>query len=1100
MKNLRKKENPAPQSIPADQVRRFSPDPAKGLDPRQVEERTAQGLVNVVSDDSSQTTGKIVCSNVFTYFNLIFFLLALVLLYEGSFNNLTFLVVVTVNAVIGIIQELKSKRTLDKLKLIFFLLALVLLYEGSFNNLTFLVVVTVNAVIGIIQELKSKRTLDKLKLVSAPESTVIRGGVETKIPSDQLVLDDIVVFCAGNQICADAVVCDGELTVNESLVTGESDEIKKRPGDALLSGSFVVSGNARARLDKVGDDSFAAKLARDAKKIKKKQQPGMIRSLTRLIQIIGIIIIPFAIAMFWNQYHVQGLAEKVSVENTAAAIIGMIPEGLYLQIIGIIIIPFAIAMFWNQYHVQGLAEKVSVENTAAAIIGMIPEGLYLLTSVALAASTIRLAQKDTLVHDMKCIETLARVDMLCVDKTGTITEPQMRLSQIIPLDEDDPGQTNDQVRRFVQSMSADNDTMKALKAHWQGQPTDVSALRIRGFSSRTKYSAADFGESGAFLLGAPEMMLAEMPEWQGQPTDVSALRIRGFSSRTKYSAADFGESGAFLLGAPEMMLAEMPESLRRQIADLSAQGERVLLFAGYEFQPNSPEDIFADGTLGQMVIPLALVTLSNAIRPQAKQTFEYFRSQGVGIGVGIKVISGDNPMTAAAAAEKAGIPGTDRFIDLSTLSSDQEVEQAALSYTVFGRVTPEQKRILVRALKKAGHTVAMTGDGVNDVLALKDADCSIAMASGSEAAAHVSDLVLLNSDFSGMPHVVAEGRRVINNIERSASLFLVKNIFSFVLSVISLVSLSLYPLKPSQISLVSGLMIGAPSFFLAMEPNHDLVHGKFLSVISLVSLSLYPLKPSQISLVSGLMIGAPSFFLAMEPNHDLVHGKFLRNVLFRAFPAALTAVILVEWSLLFTEAFHLPTEMASTMGFFLYAFSAALTAVILVEWSLLFTEAFHLPTEMASTMGFFLYAFSAYLMLYRVCKPMNLWHGLLFGAMGVGFLLAATFIPSWFQIAPLNYQCILILSPLMLLTLPIDHFLHRAFDKMAQWKQATFIPSWFQIAPLNYQCILILSPLMLLTLPIDHFLHRAFDKMAQWKQRAVAYLNEKLPLKKKIDF
>ena len=824
MKNLRKKENPAPQSIPADQVRRFSPDPAKGLDPRQVEERTVQGLVNAVTDDTSQSTGKIVCSNVFTYFNLIFFLLALVLLYEGSFNNLTFLVVVTVNAVIGIIQELKSKRTLDK-----------------------------------------------LKLVSAPESTVIRNGVETKIPSDQLVLDDIVVFCAGNQICADAVVCGGELTVNESLVTGESDEIKKRPGDALLSGSFVVSGNARARLDKVGDDSFAAKLARDAKKIKKKQQPGMIRSLTRLIQIIGIIIIPFAIAMFWNQYHVQGLAEKISVENTAAA-----------------------------------------------IIGMIPEGLYLLTSVALAASTIRLAQKDTLVHDMKCIETLARVDMLCVDKTGTITEPQMRLSQIIPLDEDDPGQTNDQVRRFVQSMSADNDTMKALKAHWQGQSADASALRIRGFSSRTKYSAADFGESGAFLLGAPEMMLAEMPE-----------------------------------------------ALRRQIADLSAQGERVLLFAGYEFQPNSPEDIFADGTLGQMVIPLALVTLSNAIRPQAKQTFEYFRSQGVGI----KVISGDNPMTAAAAAEKAGIPGTDRFIDLSTLSSDQEVEQAALAYTVFGRVTPEQKRILVRALKKAGHTVAMTGDGVNDVLALKDADCSIAMASGSEAAAHVSDLVLLNSDFSGMPHVVAEGRRVINNIERSASLFLVKNIFSFV-----------------------------------------------LSVISLVSLSLYPLKPSQISLVSGLMIGAPSFFLAMEPNHDLVHGKFLRNVLFRAFPAALTAVILVEWSLLFTEAFHLPTEMASTMGFFLYAFSA-------------------------------------YLMLYRVCKPMNLWHGLLFGAMGVGFLLAAT-----------------------------------------------FIPSWFQIAPLNYQCILILSPLMLLTLPIDHCLHRAFDKMAQWKQRAVAYLNEKLPLKKKIDF
>lgn len=786
---------------------RYAPDPKKGLTQQQVHERIRQGLVNVVSDESDLTTQKIVCSNIFTYFNLIFFVFAIVLLYEGSYNNLTFLVVVFINTIIGIIQELKSKKTLDQ-----------------------------------------------LKLVSAPETSVIRAGKQEQLPSDQLVLDDIVIFHAGNQICADAIVCSGELTVNESLVTGESDEIRKKPGDSLLSGSFVVSGSAKAKLEKVGDESFASQLAKDAKKIKKKQQPGMMKSLTRLIQIIGIIIIPFASLMFWNQYKVLGLPEKVSVENTAAS-----------------------------------------------IIGMIPEGLYLLTSVALAASTIRLARKDTLVHDMKCIETLARVDVLCVDKTGTITEPQMNVEKIIPLSDGSLETCENEISRFVRCMNADNETMKALKAFFGNQQPERKSVRIKGFSSATKFSAVDFGADGAYVLGAPEMLLAE-------------------------STAD----------------------LQSMIQTHSSQGERVLLFASYEYEKNGDDDIFNDGTLGQVVIPTALVVLSNAIRPNARETFEYFNQQGVTI----KVISGDNPLTAAMAAQKAGIAGAEKYIDASTFDKKEDLSKAASKYTVFGRVTPDQKRILIRALKKSGHTVAMTGDGVNDVLALKDADCSIAMASGSEAAANVSDLVLLNSDFSGMPHVVAEGRRVINNIERSSSLFLVKNIFSFV-----------------------------------------------LSLISLISVSLYPLKPAQISLISGLMIGIPSFFLALEPNEEMVRGRFLRNVLYRAFPAALTAVILVEWSLLFTDAFQIKTELASTISFYLYAFAA-------------------------------------YLMLYRVCKPMNVWHGVLFGLMGMGFVLAVIVIPGWFQIAVLDYHSILILSPLLLLTLPIDHVLHRLFTRMEKWNQS----------------------------------------------------------------
>ena len=790
-------------NTPYQNVVRYSHSVERGLTSRQVQANTEAGLVNVTSDKASKSAGQIIRSNLFTYFNLLFFLLAGVLIYEGSYNNLTFLGVVFANTIVGVVQELKAKRVLDK-----------------------------------------------LRLVAAPESIAIRDGQEIRLPSEELVLDDIVLLTAGNQICADCVVCEGELTVNEALVTGEADEIKKKAGDTLLSGSFVVSGQAYARLDKVGGHSFAAQLSAGAKQIKKRQQPGMMRSLMRLIQIIGVIIIPFAAMMFWNQHHVLGLPERVSVENTAAA-----------------------------------------------IIGMIPEGLYLLTSVALMASTIRLAKQDTLVHDMKCIETLARVDVICVDKTGTITQPQMEVGEIIPVPDTTCADPKGLLGQFVRSMAGDNETMKTLKAYF------------------------------------------------GDGKKKRAARVLGFSSALKFSALDFGDGDAYVLGAPEIILKEKNSGIKEMTDQRAAQGQRVLVFATYQYTPGSENDIFEQGCLEGEVVPVALITLSNPVRPNAKATFDYFTQQGVEI----KVISGDNPLTASAAAAEAGIPNAGRYLDCSKLSGKKELAKAAANYTVFGRVTPEQKRLLIRAIKKAGHTVAMTGDGVNDVLALKDADCSIAMASGSEAAANVSDLVLLSSDFASMPHVVAEGRRVINNIERSASLFLVKNIFSFI-----------------------------------------------LSLISLISVSLYPLKPAQISLASVMMIGIPSFFLALEPNTELVHGKFLRNVLFRALPAALTSVILVEWSLLFADAFQIPVELASTVAFFLYAIAA-------------------------------------YLMLFRVCQPMTVWHGILFGSMGALFLAAVFLVPEWFHIVPLNFGCALMLAALLLLSFPIDHALQRAFLWLESW-------------------------------------------------------------------
>ena len=664
---------------------RYNPEYKKGLTSQQVQEHRLHGWTNKAVEPPSKTTKEIVHENVFTYFNLIFVVLAV-------------------------------------------LLCLV----GSFRDLTFLPVIIANTLIGIIQEIRAKQVLDKLTMLNAPRASVVRDGKRTVINAEVLVVDDIVIFKAGDQVCADAEVSAGEVQVNESLLTGEADEITKRKGDKLMSGSFIVSGQCHARLDKVGEDSYISKLTLQAKAMQSKEQSEMIRSLDKLVKCVGVAIIPIGIVLFSQAFFIQ--------------------------------------------H-DGFRE--SVTSMIAAVIGMIPEGLYLLASVALAVSSIRLAQKKVLLHDMKCIETLARVDVLCVDKTGTITENTMKVQKLIKTDEYDEkekGGLSLLVGDFAAAMTNDNITMAALKEYF----TKASGKKV--------------------------------------------LSKTGFSSATKYSSVTF-EDGAYVLGAPEFVLKEKYDDYAEEITEYASTGSRVLAFGIYDGE--------VDGKpLTHGILPFGFVLLANPIREAAKETFEYFAEQGVEV----KVISGDNPVTVSNVAKQAGIKNADRYVDASEFEDEQSMRKALLNNTVFGRVTPSQKRKFVRILKEAGHTVAMTGDGVNDVLALKDADCSIAMASGSDAAAQASQLVLLESDFSCMPEVVLEGRRVVNNIQRSASLFLVKNIFSFLLSVASVVFMFTYPLEPSQVSLISMFTIGVPAFFLALEPNKNMIKGHFLTNVLLKAL------------------------------------------------------------------------------------------------------------------------------------------------------------------------------------------------------------------------------------------------------------------------
>ena len=708
---MRKKE----EALPKKTVPPVQAEPDRGLTEAQVRERTEAGLANLPVEAASKTVGQIILSNIFTYFNMLFLVLAL-----------------CVAAV------------------------------RSWLDMTFMGVIIVNTLIGIVQELRSKKTLDKLSILTSPRARVLRDGRELTVPTEELVRDDILLLSAGDQIPADGEVVVGEVRVNEALITGEADEVTKGPGDPLLSGSFAVGGQCRTRLTAVGAESFASRLTLDAKKARKPRQSEMMRSLSRPVKVIGFIVIPFGAVLFCKE------------------------------------------VIWLQRDVVS-----AVTGTVASVIGMIPEGLYLLTSLALIAGILRLARKKTLLHDMASIETLARVDVLCVDKTGTITENKMTVEDLRLLS--DLSFSEQEVRQvladYVFAMAGDNETMLALRRRFAGSPKH-KAVSVRPFTSEEKFGGADFGEGGVWLLGAPDVLLKlNYAEYQGE------------------------------------------------IETWAEKGCRVLLLAKLD----GALDTAPQGRLR----PAALVLLSNKIRREAPDTFRYFAQQGVTV----KVISGDNPVTVSEVARRAEIPDAEKYVDAQTLTNDAMLAAAARQYTVFGRVKPEQKRKLVEALRSAGHTVAMTGDGVNDVLALKTADCGIAMASGSDAACQAANIVLLNSDFSSMPSVVDEGRRVINNIGRSASLYLTKNIF----------------------------------FFL-------------LAAVTLIGVLPAPFSPAGLSIVNGLTIGLPSFILAMEPNKQRVEGRFLPQVLYRALPAALTDLVLVLGMLFFYHALELPEDSVRTVA------------------------------------------------------------------------------------------------------------------------------------------------------------------------------------------
>lgn len=682
----------------------------KGLTSFEVEERIRQGKINKNIDETDRPVWEIVKRNTFTFFNLIF-------------------------AVIAILISLVQ----------------------AWNQLIFLPIIVINTIVGIYQEIKAKRYLDQMTLLHAPQSTVTRNGQQEKIASDDLVEKDIIILKTGNQIVADARIVEGSIFVNESLLTGEADEIEKNVDDKLLSGSFVVSGEAKVILEKVGKDSYISKLTEQAKLVDHGEDSEMLRALNKLLKWVSFIILPIAVILFTQNYFVN--------HNTL---------------------------------------QTSVVAMVAAVIGMIPEGLYLLTTIALTLSSVKLARNQVLLHNMKSIESLARVDVLCVDKTGTITEPRMSVEQVFV----SPSSNISEVKfmsllsDYISANTDDNDTMKAIR----------------------------------------EFMLAK-GDLQNQMTGVK--KIIPFSSKVKYSAVCF-ENESYLLGAPEIVLGKTYEKISSEINHLLEEGFRVLVLAG------TKEKNYDQLNLGAYA--LGYVVLANPIRENAKSTFNYFAEQGVNI----KVISGDNPQTVSAVAKRAGITGAERFIDANLLKTKEDLDQAVESYTVFGRVTPDQKRRLVQALKRKDHTVAMTGDGVNDILAMKSADCSIAMASGSDAATQVAQVVLLDSDFGHMTQVVTEGRRVVNNVQRSAILFLVKNLFSIILAIISAIFVFTYPLQASQLSLISLFTIGIPGFLLSLEENDKRIEKDFIKNVILKAL---PASLTEITAVLGVVIAGAAFKL-----------------------------------------------------------------------------------------------------------------------------------------------------------------------------------------------------------------------------------------------
>lgn len=631
----------------------------KGLTHEEVEEKIKQGKSNKVKIKTNESILKILRKNIFTYFNFIFLILTILLITSHSYRNLTFLGIIITNILIGIIQQIRSKITLDKLSL-----------------------------------------LDKNKYI------VIRDGKEEEIDSDNLVEGDFIILEAGKQIPADAEVVSGKIYVNESLLTGEQNEIEKSINSNLMSGSFVISGRAVVKLTNVGDESFSAKIMKESKKIKETKSE-MISAIDNIVKFAGIIIIPIGILLFIGSYGVNGCSYEESVNSMVSA-----------------------------------------------LLGMIPEGLYLLTTVALALSSMRLAQNKILLHDMKSIESLARVDVLCVDKTGTITNNTMKVLDIFDKNGNSLIDKKEDLKilaKYINTIEDKNITIDAIKEQLYGISTEkLSNIEKENFNSKNKFSFIKIDENVTYKLGAPEILLNKEYE-------------ELVNKRTK-------------------------------------NGERLIAFV----------EVKNDET-----IPILFISLKNEIRKNAKEIFEFFDNRNVQI----RVISGDNPITVSSIAKQAGIKGYEKYIDCRELKNYADIQKAVKKYIVFGRVNPEQKRQIIKALKEQGLKVAMTGDGVNDILAMKEADCSIAIGSGSDAARGTAQVVLLDSDFGKMRNIVYEGRKNINNITRSASLFTYKNIFSLLLSIYSIIFAMQYPLEPNQVSLGSAFTIGIPAFLLTFEEN-----------------------------------------------------------------------------------------------------------------------------------------------------------------------------------------------------------------------------------------------------------------------------------------
>lgn len=702
-----------------------------GLTNEQVQERIAEGKVNFNENPNTRTYKQIIKENTLTFFN---------------FLNAVLLVLV--------------------------------LFVGSYKNSMFVGIIIINTVIGIIQEIRAKKTIDKLAILTESKAVVLRDGKKWSISTEKLVLDDLIYLKTGEQVPADCRILEGSLEVNESLLTGEADNLGKGEGDELFSGSFITAGEACCQIIHVGKDNYASQITSEAKEFKR---------------------------------------HNSELRNSLNAI---------LKVISIIIIPLGLLLFYKQFYIVGDSVKDSVVSTVAAVLGMIPEGLVLLTSVALTLGALTLARKKTLVQELYCIETLARVDTLCLDKTGTITEGTMCVEKVEAydsnwreaelaesiLEEDEAG--------FPENEISEEEDGFGERAAEEKAKEEVSEKNLPELSESEKESEKEISRIMGNLMAVLKDQNATadaLRKYFPAKKDMTPTNVIPFSSDRKYSGASFKEQGTYLMGAAQFLFPEGNDALVEKCSEYAEQGFRVLVLAHSQNESTGTE-------LPLGLVPEGLLILTDVIRKEAPDTLRFFDSQGVDL----KVISGDDPVTVSSIAKRAGLKNAEQYVDATTITTQEEMDEAVANYSVFGRVTPQQKKAMVLSLKKQGHTVAMTGDGVNDVLALKEADCSIAMAEGSDAAKNIANVVLLDSNFAAMPHIVNQGRRVVNNIRTAASMFLIKTIFSVLLSLITIFFGEAYPFEPIQMSLISACAVGIPTFLLAQENNYQKIDHTFL--------------------------------------------------------------------------------------------------------------------------------------------------------------------------------------------------------------------------------------------------------------------------------